>query len=562
MSDLVLDRLARLIAARASRRAAIGGSAAVAAAIAAEAAARRDSGGGKRKDKYKDKDDGNGNGNGKDGGRDRGRDNGNRNGKNRDRANRGQRNDGKQSRDGDGENPGAAGPDRTGDGRPAADCRCGRCQAACAPVVCERGCEHRTVQAAIDAARPGGVVDIGPGTYRENLSVRRPVMLRACKPGSVTIANATPGARAIDVLDGAEISLQDIAVERRDGAARGGGIASSGSVSLCGGSTVRKARNDRGGGIYMNLYPGDRARIALSDTASVEGNAADDFGGGILAYGDIEITLDDEAAIRGNTVDSYGGGIAFGNGARLAVGGSAAIEDNAATADGSASGGGIYADGFSGLPMSLAIRGSARLAGNRAAHGGGLYFGGGSGDGRMTVEIGGEATVRENVAAVYGGGLMVARASLLLTGAATVTGNAAKRAGEGAGGGIFVTSEAEGYAPDVSALRIEERAAVTGNTAALGGGIVLFGGAGTIAGAADVSGNEAPGSGGGILLNSFDAHMASLRIAGDARVHDNRAGTGGGIYSEDPGNTLTGAAAIRGNAPDDCAGDLAGSCSG
>jgi nitrous oxidase accessory protein NosD len=38
--------------------------------------------------------------------------------------------------------------------------------------------DYRTIQAAIDAAPPGGVIDIAPGRYRETLVVRRPVTLR------------------------------------------------------------------------------------------------------------------------------------------------------------------------------------------------------------------------------------------------------------------------------------------------------------------------------------------------------------------------------------------------
>ncbi len=51
-------------------------------------------------------------------------------------------------------------------------------------TVGPEGCDYVSIQAAIDAARPGDVVEVSGGTYRENLVVDMPILLRGAGNGT------------------------------------------------------------------------------------------------------------------------------------------------------------------------------------------------------------------------------------------------------------------------------------------------------------------------------------------------------------------------------------------
>lgn len=59
-------------------------------------------------------------------------------------------------------------------------------------VVAQDGTgDYRSIQAAVDAAPPGGLVRIEPGTYRENLVIKKPLTLEGAGPERTTVAPAT-----------------------------------------------------------------------------------------------------------------------------------------------------------------------------------------------------------------------------------------------------------------------------------------------------------------------------------------------------------------------------------
>ena len=74
-------------------------------------------------------------------------------------------------------------------------------------TVGPEGCDHSSIQEAIDAARPGDVVSVQNGTYRETLVVDKPIALRDAGDGTDRpIVDASRGGSAVTLLaDGATI---------------------------------------------------------------------------------------------------------------------------------------------------------------------------------------------------------------------------------------------------------------------------------------------------------------------------------------------------------------------
>jgi len=77
-------------------------------------------------------------------------------------------------------------------------------------TVCLAGCNYSSIQAAIDAAKGGEVVEVGSGTYNENVVVNKSITLRGENTGAgVTVVNALGSGSAV-VLKADGIVLEDL----------------------------------------------------------------------------------------------------------------------------------------------------------------------------------------------------------------------------------------------------------------------------------------------------------------------------------------------------------------
>ncbi|MCX7751099.1 MAG: right-handed parallel beta-helix repeat-containing protein [Candidatus Bipolaricaulota bacterium] len=141
-----------------------------------------------------------------------------------------------------------------------------------------------SVQAAVDAARPGTVVCLPPGTWQENLVLSKPVVLRGSGPDQTAILAREPGLPAIRVSSAVPI---EVAVE---------GLTVGGS---------RFAHPYENHGILVQ----GRAYLALTDCA-VEGNEWH----GILIEDEAQVVLT-RCRLSGNRV--YG--LAADGGARVTL---------------------------------------------------------------------------------------------------------------------------------------------------------------------------------------------------------------------------------------------------
>lgn len=108
-----------------------------------------------------------------------------------------------------------------------------------------------------------------------------------------------------DAVDGGAISntenltLNDVIVADNAATSRGGGIWSSGSITLTD-STVTGNQAPRGGGIYSN------ESLYLLDSVISENTAMMSLGGGIQSIGDLSV---DRSSVIGNSAATHGGGI-------------------------------------------------------------------------------------------------------------------------------------------------------------------------------------------------------------------------------------------------------------
>ena len=222
----------------------------------------------------------------------------------------------------------------------------------CVPDSCESSVvisvpkDFATIQAAIDAASDGWIVEVAEGTYREAIDL-----------GTKAITVEATGAAAATIIDGELVegdATSRVATVLTIGLAPGDGFAILRGFTITGGSggTAVPAQADLfgGGGIYLD---DSDARI---ESCIVTGNSAGCGGGVFLHRGSAVIA---DCVIIANTADADGGGIHFLDSTGIVSG--SLISANVATLRG----GGIHAVG--GAPSVS----SSTLSGNSAGDVGG-----------------------------------------------------------------------------------------------------------------------------------------------------------------------------------------------
>jgi len=305
--------------------------------------------------------------------------------------------------------------------------------------------------------------------------------------------------------------------------------------------TLSNRAND-GAGLYLS-----QTSLDLYDESFIGHNGATEFGGGLYATLETEVTLHDpDTGILSNTARFGGGAYVTGTnsglflqdgsiagnqalaptGSRVASGGGVYLTGRARIYAGEAEfarnyadlyGGGIYMaqDGATG-PTDLLFANGTRVESNYAGYGGGLYL---AEDGsRATLDA---AELEANVAFTTGGAIRVfGDSELTIENGSMISGNVATYGGGLAiddgyvdlpfstlfaneaienGGGIYQTG---GRLSGFETL-------ILGNQAAEGGGLHLFG-ATTVLTSVEVNGNSANRIGGGIAaVGGTDLHMTA-----------------------------------------------------
>jgi hypothetical protein len=299
-----------------------------------------------------------------------------------------------------------------------------------------------------------------------------------------------------------------------EGAAGGGGtikaagksvlrISGGAKVTLRDNLTLTGGNASFGGGVYVI---GTDSSFTMAG-GIIQGNTGA-WGGGVYVAGDgvFEMT---GGSIQGNTMSLYGGGVYVSSGGTFEMAGGF-IQGNT----GSSSGGGVYVNGI------FDMIGGA-IQNNNGSSGGGIYvFGDGSG-----FTMSGTAAVHDNTASANGGGVYVANSgSFIMSGTAAVHGNSVSGSSGSGGGGVYVTGD--GSAFTMNGGTIEENEVtyteaggggvclsssgaftmtggfIQGNTASVGGGVLIFHGTFTMKGNAVIQGNTASNGGGGVFVDN------------------------------------------------------------
>jgi predicted outer membrane repeat protein len=372
------------------------------------------------------------------------------------------------------------------------------------------------VQAALDAAVEGDTVAVCDGVYdgpfviddaidftsgsldpsRTTLVAGAPgeSVVRVGNEGDdldVTIAGFTisggggvSDGGGIDARGAGVLDLADLVVANND-AARGGGLALAGEVSLTRVEVWDNTAIDGGG-----IVAASGAVLTFEDTV-VRGNAAAVSGGGVFVVG--SLTLGGTGAIETNHAVVSGGGLyAEGAGAALTITGVTFTDNETEDA-----GGAIFAQSSGVTPIAIALD-DTRLDANDAVSGGAmeLVF--------ATLETG-DVEIDANTAA-WGGGLHASDASVVdlgaLVGVTTIGANVA----DIAGGGVYIA--------DAGSVVRGVDAVFDGNMADDGGAIDTVGGDVDLTGGA-LTANEASEDGGAIRVGGGATAYLRGGIAAD-----------------------------------------------
>ena len=378
------------------------------------------------------------------------------------------------------------------------------------------GSSTGAIQNCVDAAGSRDTLNLGPGTYTENVAINKNLNIIGAGRGSTTVNGNQTGSVFTIGTSGIYVTLRGMNITNGK-STYGGGVYNKGIANIddC---IIYSNTASSGGGIYNQ-------GTTTVTSCNISANTASGNGGGIFLNGGTATLT--SSSITKNTASSYGGGIIIAGGTTTLT--SCNISANTA----SSSGGGIYALG------TVALTGS-RISGNTAVNGGGIYQSGGTvtltscnitkntassaANGGGGIYIGsGTATltscnISANKAAYFGGGIYQSGGTATLT-SSSISANTASSNG----GGIYSTGTVA-----LTGSRI------SGNTAVNGGGIMQVGSSSKVTvTSSNISGNTAS-YGGGIYQSGGTSTLTSINISENKATYN-----GGGIYNGAGTTTLT-----------------------
>lgn len=179
--------------------------------------------------------------------------------------------------------------------------------------------DHRTIQAAIDAARPGDNIWVAQGTYDENITLRENVKLEGGWNAGFTGRNWELWRSIIDgggrgtVVTGAQGATLDGFTIQNGNARLGGGILLENvSMTIKHNTIINNNATGGGGGIEIGSIPRGATDTDITHNV-IQNNHTDGKGGGIYvsnSHGWINIVNNIIGGLEmGNTAIEFGGGV-------------------------------------------------------------------------------------------------------------------------------------------------------------------------------------------------------------------------------------------------------------
>lgn len=444
--------------------------------------------------------------------------------------------------------------------------------------------QYTTITSAIKASVDGDTIQVSPGTYYENLYIRKNIDIVSTSGAANTIID---GGGKDTVIHFASANFNGIRAPKisgftiRNGSSsegKGGGVTiidSDSIVENC--NIISNSSSMDAGGVLIH-----QSSDAVIRNNFIDSNSAQRYGGGIfvvnysnpLIYnnhisnntatgptyvgggaGGGGIAVDDNSSPRiiGNTITSNHGDH-VGGGISLRVNNKSIIEDNTITQNNAAFGGGIHIETESGGPT---IRNN--VISNNQANQSGLFAGSGHGGGisvfnKSTPQLVGN-TISGNFATVGGGGIVCSEnANMTVTGNKIYSNTVTTSLGTYTGGGIYVADSSATINNNV----------IYKNEARIGGGIGLVSNANANIQNNTIVNNIAHlvGLGGGVSVESGVAaatlHNNIITLNSQYQVYEDQKkanitsnlinNNGSGIYFNSSSGAITNIGTLNGSA--------------
>jgi hypothetical protein len=315
----------------------------------------------------------------------------------------------------------------------------------------------------------GGSGDEGGGVYSSgNLTLDN---------DSITNNLALTDGGGVYNAAGSTMTMKYSTISNNTTTGSGGGIRNQGLLKIYG-SEIYSNDAHKDGGVVANRGIGT---IYILDGSSIYNNTASDSGGGIFNSGSSAIVT--EAWIKNNSAGGSGGGV-YSNKGSLTLAGNDSINNNTASNGGGIS---LFGDGKAKMTGGAVTSNNATALDGFVGQGGGIFVY----LGNLTLS-GGVSVSRNKISGGNGGGIYVDVGGTVTVSGGTIQFNTAKYDWNGGGiynGGGVLTLKGGVYVG-------------TGNSANQGGGMYLANGSNTTFDGVTVSGNTASNGGDGIYLQT------------------------------------------------------------